>query len=199
MATVKTNKKASRAYAELAELEAALAKATEQSNVIGQELRSSQEEVDVLLDHRRRLVHSDPELVNHRGEPTKAKGNPVGQVDKKLAEYDLEDLRARYDHARALERKAQQRVYDHLQAHYGDVIDAFRPEAEQAAEDVRVAVAAAYDSVEAWLNTWRRGVGLTHPMADIDGRDVPGTEHASALLKALRGVELPVPSPPRSK
>ena len=193
---VKDEKRTS-AWDQLLQLEEEVDKARKAANEAGRELKAKGDEVNALLDQRGRLAYNDKRLVDHRGHASDVPDNPIREIDAKLAEYDLEDSTLRYQHSKDLLAQAEQEVHRFIVPVFWELIEAMTPEAEHASERVRQAMAEAHDAVEGWIDTYRRVMGLTAPMADVDGRDIPGLEHASALAKAVREVELPVPLPVR--
>lgn len=186
-----------KAWDELLKLEADVDKARLAASEAGAKLKTANDEVNGLLDERRRLGFNDKRLVDHRGNAADVPDNPVAAIDAKLADYDLEDLALRYRHAKDLEAQLMDEVYRFIEPRLWELVESLRPEAEAAVENVKATMAAAHDAIEAWIDVWRRSVGLTHPVEGVDSRDVPGVEHASALAKAVRDVELPVPLPVR--
>lgn len=185
------------AWDQLLQMEEEVNRARQAANEAGQKLRRTTDEVNALLDQRGRLAYNDKRLVDHRGHASDVPNNPIREIDAKLAEYDIEDDHARHEHAKALVAQAEQEVHRFIVPVFWELIDAYTPEAEQAAARVKDSMAEAYNAVEAYIDVFRRVIGLTAPMADVDSRDIPGLEHASALAKAVREVELPVPVPTR--
>ena len=191
------DKKRTSAWDQLLQFEEEVDKARQAANEAGQELKRKGDEVNALLDQRGKLAYNDKRLVDHRGHASDLPDNPIREIDAKLAEYDLEDAALRYQHAKDLLAQAEQEVHRFIVPVFWELIEAVTPEAEHAAEQVKVKMAEAHDAVEAYIDVVRRVMGLTAPMADVDGRDIPGLEHASALAKAVREIELPVPVPVR--
>ena len=191
------DKKRTSAMDQLLQLEDEVNKARQLSVEAGSTLKRNTDEANALLDERRRLAHQDPKLVDHRGMPSGVANNPIEEIDKRLREYDLEDDHARYEHAKRLLAQAEDEVRAFIPPVFWQLVEAVTPEAEQAAEDVRAAMAEAHAAVERYIDVYRRVLGLTAPMAEVDGRDIPGLDHAAVLAKAVREIELPVPVPVR--
>lgn len=192
MAKVKTT-----TWDELLQLEEQVAKARTEADEAGRRLKRNTDEVTALLDERRRLAFHDKTLVDHRGNPSDVPDNPIKAIDAKLQEYDLEDDQLRYRHAKGVEAQRMDEVHRFIEPVFWELVDHMKPEAEAVVERVKTAMAEAHEAVEAWFAVYRRAVGLTHPVHGVDGRDVPGADHASALAKAVRDVELPAPLPVR--
>jgi hypothetical protein len=185
------------AWDQLLKVEEEVDKARLAASEAGHKLQQANDERNALLDERRRLAFNDARLVDHRGNPSDVPDNPVAAIDAKLVTYDMEDLALRYQHAKGLEEQAMAAVHAFIVPVFWELVDSLRPEAEAAVENVRTKMAEAHEAVEEWIGVYRRSVGLTHPMGDVDGRDVPGVEHASALAKSVRDIELPLPLPVR--
>lgn len=184
-------------WEQLIELEGHVAKAREEANWAGHQLKRSTDEANALLDQRRRLAYSDKTLVDHRGHASDVPDNPIKAIDKKLQAYDIEDDQLRYRHAKEVEAQRMDEVHRFIEPVFWELVENLRPEAESVVERVKTAMGEAHAAVEEWVGVYRRVVGLTHPVQGVDGRDIPGIEHASALAKAVREVELPVPLPVR--
>lgn len=197
VAEVKDKDKNATAWEQLLQLEEEVDKARLAATKAGAKLKTANDEVNALLDERRRLAFNDKRLVDHRGNAADVPDNPVAAIDAKLAKVDLEDLALRYRHAKDLEELAMNEVHRFIVPVFWELVDSLRPEAEAAVENVRTKMAEAHEAVEEWMGVYRRSIGLTHPMGDVNGQDVPGVEHASALAKAVRNIELPLPLPVR--
>jgi hypothetical protein len=193
MAKVRTTE----TWDELLRLEELVSKARAEADEAGHQLKRNTDEATALLDERRRLAFNDKTLVDHRGYPTDVPDNPVKAIDAKLQDFDLEDDQLRYRHAKALEAQRMDEVHRFIEPVFWELVEHLQPEAESVVERVKTAMAEAHEAVEAWFAVYRRVIGLTHPVHGVDGRDVPGADHASALAKAVRDVELPVPLPVR--
>ncbi len=91
----------------LSEREQKLSEASAAADRLARELGGKLKEAQALIDQRRQLVHHQPELVTHTGEPT-SKSNEVAGIDRELRKLgDLEDLRAQAEHARRPPTSAQ--------------------------------------------------------------------------------------------
>jgi hypothetical protein len=187
-------------YIELESLEAEWTKAKDKETQLGRELKAALELTAALHAQRETLAHREPSLVDHHGNPG-SPDNPVGLIDAELAKApDPNELAAKREHARKLTEKAKERVHDHIATNFAKVVEAFRPDAEKAATDVADAITPAIEATERYLAAHSRATGLTAPVPWLDGRNVPGIDSASELLKALRNLQhLPTPIPPTER
>lgn len=195
MTTATKPRSQSSELAALQELERLWDKATQDAKRLGTEHNEKVNTYRSLSDERRRLLHRDPGLADHLGQPTHA-DNDVGQIDKAIADLgDIDELGAKVAHARRLAEKAKQDAMAHIQANFSEIVEQFRPQAEAAVEGVRARADELAQAIETYLNAFRRSVGLTEPIQGLDGRHVPGVDHAAAIQRTVADLDLPVPVP----
>jgi hypothetical protein len=109
------------------------------------------------------------------------------------------EAKAKADHAARLAARAKQCIDACKQAHFPELVEAYRPEAEAAKAAVDAWRAEGLAVLDRFINTYHRSVGLTEPIRQIDGRSVPGINQAAALRKAIERAEIPVPLPPPNR
>ena len=90
----------------LSEREQKLSEASAAADRLARELGGKLKEAQALIDQRRQLVHHQPELVTHTGEPT-ARATRFWHRRELRKLGDLEDLRAQAEHARRPPTSAQ--------------------------------------------------------------------------------------------
>jgi hypothetical protein len=152
-------------------------------------------QAQALADQRRRLVHRDPELVDHLGVPV-GPDNPAGEIDKQIAALgDLDDLGRRVEHARQIERSAKQSWGDFVASHYPELIEASKPEAEAVANSANEAARALAEELNRYLEFHSRIAGYTHPVQGITTHVVPGLQEAVDLRRVAESVDLKPPIP----
>jgi hypothetical protein len=179
----------------LAERGRKLDKARADASALGTELATKLRQVQALADERRRLVHRDPTLVDHLGVPV-GPNNPVGKVDQEVEKLgDLQDLAQRAEHARQIERSAQQSWDDYVASHFSELLDAKREEAVAVAASANEAARAFEAELRNYMEFHGRIAGLTRPVPGIDTRIVPGLNTAADLLRLIEPVDLVPPIP----
>jgi hypothetical protein len=179
----------------LAEREQKLTEARAEASALGSEHSTKLKQAQALADERRRLVHRDPELVDHLGAPL-GPDNAVGKIDQELAKLgDLEDLGRRVEHTRQIERSAKQSWDDYVAAHYTELLKASREEAETVVAEANEAARAFADKLNRYLEFHSRIAGFTHRVPGITTRVVPGLEAAVDLRRVAESVDLKPPIP----
>jgi hypothetical protein len=177
----------------LAEREEAWADAKAEASQLGSELGLKTRDGEGLVDQRRRLVHHEPGLVDHQGNPNPAvKDNPVAAVDEQLTALgDLVDLRARVEHARALEERAKQSAHDFTASHFDEILGELEPQAEALVGDIVGCMAALADASNAYLNMARRVDGLKGTDRQRQHQRVPAIDTGSDLVNLSHDFEPP--------
>jgi hypothetical protein len=169
----------------------ARAKASELGREHGAKLKRAQE----LQDERRRAIHHDPELVDYRDQPT-TKDNQIAKIDRELGKLgDLQDLWQRVEHARRLERSAEQSRRDFVASHFRELIDASRPEAKAVAERANAAAQALVVALNEYRELHGRIASYTVPIQGMTTHAVPGQDAAIEALRMAQSVDLPAPLP----
>ncbi len=180
---------------ELQQLRQLWADAKAAADDLGRDFTTRRNQAQDLAEDRQHHIRREPGLVDHVGAPVDA-GNEIAKIDAELEKVgDLVDLHARFDHARALEARAKEKVDAYIEAHYSQLVDDLRPRAETAAVSVRTKADELLDEVGRYLAVHGEAVALTVPLRTIDGRNVPGVNIASELRRILEPLELPVPLP----
>jgi hypothetical protein len=122
--------------------------------------------------------------------------NAVAKIDKKIEQLgDLADLGARVEHARRLEGAAKRAWEAFIAQNFRAVVASITPEAKAMSAAIRAAgdqLAAALDD---WLRMHGRSVGLTVPVAGIDGRSVPDPGPIVGLKRSVENLDVPPPLP----
>lgn len=181
-----------RAMAELEKLEGEVTKAAEQAVRISHELTKARATHEALDSERWHLLRDRPELENHTGQPTDPK-NDLGKLEARRAKApDPGDLQAQYDHARKIENRCMDRVREFIRDNYDAVVEAHRPRAEAAAQQLADALETTRQAALHYDGTRNRSMGLTGPVEGLTTRVVPG-EAVGNLLKALEGWDFPAP------
>ncbi len=195
-ATATKPKPKSTALQELEALEAEHRTALDQANVAGRQFAEKLKAAQDLQRQRQHLIHREPGLVDHDHFPLDhISDNPVAKVDEQIAELgDLEDLRRKADHTRAIADRHRQDVDAHVAGNYAAILEDLRPEAEAVAIDVRDAIEATRVSAERYIEFVNRVVGLDSATPGINKR-VPGHDAIGELKRVLRNWDLPVPLP----
>jgi hypothetical protein len=155
--------------ASLAEREETWAAAKAEADRIGTELGVKARQAEALVDERRRLVHHEPGLTDHQGNPNPGvKDNPVAEVDSQLTALgDLVDLRAQYDHARRLEERAKQSAEDYTAAHLDAILAALQPDADALVAEASGAYLGMAGRVNALKATDRHRLHLRIPAINV--------------------------------
>jgi hypothetical protein len=170
-------------------------KARADEDALAREYGAKIREAQALIDARRQAAHRSPELVNHKGEPT-SKDNEVAAIDRELQKLgDLEDLWKQVEHARRLEQSAKQAWGDFVAAHFSELIEASREEAEAVAAEANAAAQALVGALNRYLEFHSQIAGYTHPVPNIDARIVPGLDAAANFLRVAETVDLKPPLP----
>lgn len=171
--------------AALAEREQVWDQAKAEASRIGSELGVKARQAEALVDERRRLVHHEPGLTDHQGNPNPAvKDNPVAAVDKQLTALgDLVDLRAQYDHARKLEERAKQAANDFTAAHLDEILSALEPEANATVAEVARCMAELAEASGAYLGMAGRVNALKATDRNRQHLRVPAIDVGSDLLR----------------
>ena len=122
--------------------------------------------------------------------------NPVGEIDKQIAKLgDLEDLGQRVEHARQIERSAQQAWDDFVANHFSTIVEAHRPEGEQIAAEANEAARVLEERLRRYLGFHQRIAGFTAPVPGITTHVVPGLEAAANFLRVAESIDLKPPVP----
>jgi hypothetical protein len=180
----------------LAEREDAWATAKAEASKLGSELGLKTREGEALVDQRRRLAHHEPGLVDHQGNPNPAvKDNPVAAIDSQLTALgDLVDLRARVEHARALEERAKQSAQDFTCSHLDEILVELEPDGQVLVAEVVRVMGEMHVAAADLLNMARRVEGLKGTDRQRLHLRVPAVDTASDLLNLSRDFT-PPPSP----
>jgi hypothetical protein len=182
--------------ASLAEREETWAAAKAEADRIGTELGVKARQAEALVDERRRLVHHEPGLTDHQGNPNPGvKDNPVAEVDSQLTALgDLVDLRAQYDHARRLEERAKQSAEDYTAAHLDAILAALQPDADALVAEVARRMAELAEASGAYLGMAGRVNALKATDRHRLHLRVPAINVGSDLLRFSKDAA-PPPSP----
>jgi hypothetical protein len=179
--------------AQLAEYDDRLTKAEAEATRVAREHHARVLRYRDLQDERRRLIYRDPSLVDHQSVPVGPR-NPVGKLDTEIAKLgDLEDLGRLAEHNRKLAEQARQSREDFVGAHFAELVDAKRPEAEAVAASANKAARAFVAELQRYVAFHGEIVSFTIPRRDIDGRSVPGLNEAADLLRRAESVDLQPP------
>jgi hypothetical protein len=186
----KTRPKAD-ALAALAEREQAWADAKGEADRLGSEFDQKFRQAEALGDERRRLIHHEPGLVDHHGNPV-ADDNAAAAIDRQLTALgDLADLHAQADHARKLEERAKQAATDYTCAQLDALLAELQPQAEATATEVARCMAELAEASTAYLNMARRVDGLRGTDRNRHHLRVPAIDTGSDLLNLSRDFEPP--------
>jgi hypothetical protein len=181
--------------AALAEREQVWADAKAEASRLGSEFGVKSREAEALRDQRRRLIHDEPGLVDHTGQPAAGKDNPVKRIDSELAALgDLPDLAAQVQHARQLEERAKQATNDYVAAHLDEILSALGPEANAAVAEVARCMADLAAAAGSYLGMARRVDGLRGTDRQRQHLRVPAIDVGSDLLNFSKDAA-PPPSP----
>jgi hypothetical protein len=193
MSNTKPPKEAVKALKELQRLEADAVKADAKAREVSGQLTRARAEHDEINRRRYLLLEDRPELETPTGAPAEA-GNDLDLLEKQRAKIgDLNDLQAAYNHARKIENRCNQRITEYIAQHYPQLVDAFRPEAEAAAQQFAEAVETAKQAAYHYRGIKQRAEGLTGPVQGITTRVVPGDD-VHEVIRVLDQVgELPPP------
>jgi hypothetical protein len=122
--------------------------------------------------------------------------NEVAKIDRELDRLgDLEDLRLQYDHARELERSAEQAWRDFVAHHFREIVEAHQGEAEAVAAEANEAARVFAEKLGNHRAFHGRIVGFTAAVPWIDGRAVPGSQAVADLSRVAESVDLEPPLP----
>ncbi|MEK6327590.1 MAG: hypothetical protein AABM66_08745 [Actinomycetota bacterium] len=181
--------------AQLKAVEKRWADAQAEASRLGTEHHQKVQRFRELHDERHRLIHREPSLVDHTGQPVKA-DNPVGQIDQAIADLgDPEDSQARSQHADELARVAKEEAHQFFAENFWSIMDCLRSDGERAQTAVDQRIAATAEAVDAYLHFVQRLQAYTVPMQGITTHLIPGLDQASALKRELENWTLPVPVP----
>jgi hypothetical protein len=163
-----------RREAEVAELEA-------KARDLGSESQSARNQIKVLNEERRKLIHREPALVDHRGRPTETiADNAILDVDKKLnACADAADLEAQHLHARQVADRAEQSVRDWTKSRTDALAEALAPMLRQHHTEAQARLDEAAEAVSGYSALARRFEVLT-------GQRLSAVEHLSGLHRLLK-------------
>jgi hypothetical protein len=190
-----TKTKAPSAADELDTLEQGWADAKAEADNLGRDFHDRRARAQDLLELRRHRIHRDPGLVDHRNQPVDPDGE-IAQIDRDVAALgDLVDLHAQFDHARTLEESAKRACYSHIETHFDDLVEALRPRAEAAVASVRDKADEMLEAIGEYRAVHGRAVWFTEPIRSLDGRNVPGINTVSNLMRTLETIDLPTPLP----
>lgn len=185
------------ALADLEQLESDWAEAKRTRSELGAELKAKHEEQRALFDRRQHLIHREPGLVDHLGNPLEA-DNVIAAIDSQLGKLgDLDDLNARYAHAQRLEEAAKQATHAHVAEHFDRIVDELRPQAEAAVAEVQAKAAALAEAADAYLGFARRVDGLRAADRQRHQVRVPAIDAGSELVRLTAGyrdASLPLPT-----
>ena len=152
-----------------------------------------------LFYERSHRMEREPEEYHPDGSPRR-KDSAAGRLQAEIdATPDPAALAQQVEHARRLERRAQEDVDAFIAENFATLVEARRPSAESAATGVKVKADELADALRAYIAEHGGAVRLTVPVVDIDGRAVPGIDAASAYLRMAEEIDLPAPLPEISR
>jgi hypothetical protein len=192
----KPNKAAAKALAELEALEAEAVKADQAAREASGKLTQARAEHEALDRRRFHLLRDRPELEDSEGAPVDPR-NDLGLLEKQRAKVgDLGKLQREYEHARRIEDRCNERIIDYRAQHVAELVEAFTPQAQQAARQMAEALETARAAAAHYRGCWNRSAGLVGPVDYLTTRSVPGGDEIGAVEKVLAQVsDLPVPVP----
>jgi hypothetical protein len=181
---------------ELHRREQAIEKARKQDRRDGRDLANKVQRSRELHDERRRLIHREPGLVDHLGNPVDKK-NPIAEIDREIASLgDLTEAQAKYEHAKALLVRAEQSLRDYVAAHIEAILDGTRPESQTITDELNAAIANAREKADAYLGHVQRCEQLTTLGNDgLNPRTIRGLEDIAACRRDLERWSFRTPIP----
>ena len=196
MTTATRSRTKANALAGLDEREQVWQAAKLEAGQLASELGAKSREAEALLTERGRLVHRDPGLVDHQGNPNPdVKDNPVAKVDGQLGKLgklgDLQDLRARMDHARKLEESAKQATHDYTASHLDEILAALGPQAEATVAEITRCMGELAEASRAYLGLAQRVNSLKGTVRERQHLRVPALDVGSDLLRQASGDQPP--------
>jgi hypothetical protein len=147
-----------------------------------------------LLNERARHMERAPDEYHPDGSPRREDseaGRLQGEIDKVP---DPAVLAQQVEHARRLERRANENVDACIAENFATLIEARRPSAESAAAHVKVKAEELAEALRAYIAEHGGAVRLTVPVVGIDGRAVPGINAAAGYCEWPRRLTFPRPS-----
>jgi hypothetical protein len=183
-----------KALAEFLKREAAWGEGEAEVRRRSRELADALTRSRALHDERRKLIHRNPQLVNHLDEPI-GRDNPITAIDREMKQIgDLPEFEAKAAHAKRLATSAKQAAADYIAAHYPLVIEGRREEAERVTANANEKLAETRTAAAEYLGLVQSLIGWT-VLAQRNPRDVPHLDGAAELSRLLKGWALQPPLP----
>ena len=186
-----TKTKQKTALAELEALEVKAEEAHEAVQEVSLRLADSRSRSEEIEGRRLRLIKANPELVSYQGEPV----DPDNAAGKLIAERnkipDPNALAAELEHARLVRERARQRVTEHIAANYAELLEQFRPTAEEVAANLAESMTSTLAMAQLYAGTYNRSTGLAGA-AGADTSKVPGHE-VHDLIRLIKRWQPPAP------
>jgi hypothetical protein len=186
---------------ELERLERIWQEVAAQSNDLGRKHFDARKRLHGHLDERGLLYERShrmeraPDEYYPDGSPRR-KDSVAGRLQAEIdATPDPAALAQQVEHARRLERRANEDVDAFIAENFATLVKARRPSAESAAAHVKVKAEELAEALRAYIAEHGGAVRLTVPVVDIDGRAVPGINAAAGYLRMAEEIDLPAPLP----
>jgi hypothetical protein len=162
---------------------------SEEAHRLAAEYGEARRRILGLLERKQRLIHNQPELVDHQGNPV-SKDNEVSKLNAEILAADeeigggLNQLELRLDHARKLEERAKGAAEAFARSHLDLIVEARQAEGEADRERAEAKLAEAREEAHRYLDAARRTEGI-RALAGATDRKAPAFDAGSELVRAL--------------